>query len=108
MNYKIGDRIELKKQEQQSTLEQTFNDIILVLKSKLSQQEKLKWCESALAILNSWFKEDELKSVRLAKNKLIPVLEKLVEGSNLNNMALFFEYYKKTYCFVLKEILNVL
>ena len=99
MNYKVGDKIELKKQEQQSTLENTFNDIILVLKSKLNQQEKLKWCESALAILNSWFKEDELKSVRVAKNRLIPMLEKLVEGSNLNNMALFFEYYKKTYCF---------
>lgn len=99
MSYKIGEKIEIKKQEQQSTLEQTFNDIILALKSKLNQQEKLKWCNSALAILESWFKEDELKSVQVAKHKLIPVLEKLIEGSNINNMALFFDYYKKTYCF---------
>lgn len=99
MSYKIGDKIELKKQEKKSTLEQTFNDIILALKSKLSQQEKLKWCDSALAILESWFKEDELKSVQVAKHKLIPVLEKLVEGSNINNMALFFDFYKRTYCF---------
>lgn len=99
MNYKIGDKIEFKKQEERSVLEPTFNDILLALKSRLSQQEKLKWCDSALAILESWFKEDELKSVQVAKHKLIPILEKLVEGSNIENMALFFDYYKKTYCF---------
>lgn len=99
MSYKIGEKIEIKKQEEQSTSEQIFNDIILALKSKLNQQEKLKWCESALAILENWFKEDELKSVQVAKHKLIPVLEKLIKGSDLNNMALFFDYYKKTYCF---------
>lgn len=99
MSYKIGEKIEIKKQDQKTVLEPTFNDIILVLKSKLDQQEKLKWCDTALAILENWYKEDELKSVNEAKHKLIPVLEKLIEGSNINNMALFFDYYKKTYCF---------
>lgn len=99
MSYKIGEKIEFKKQENHSTLEQTFNDIILALKSKLNQQDKLKWCESALAILESWFKENEIKSVKVAKQKLIPVLEKLIEGSEIDNMALFFDYYKRTYCF---------
>ena len=99
MNYKIGQKIEIKRQEKKSTLEQTFNDIISVLKSKLSEKEKLKWCDSALAILESLFKENELKSVQVAKQKLIPVLEKLVEGSKLENMLLFFDCYKRTYCF---------
>ena len=99
MNYKIGQKIEIKKQEKKSTLEQTFNDIISVLKSKLDEKEKLKWCDSALAILESLFKENELKSVQVAKQKLIPVLEKLVEGSKLENMPLFFDCYKRTYCF---------
>lgn len=99
MNYKIGQKIEIKKQEKKSTLEQTFNDIISVLKSKLNEKEKLKWCDSALAILENLFKENELKSVQVAKQKLIPVLEKLVEGSKLENMPLFFDCYKRTYCF---------
>ena len=100
MSYKIGDKIEIKKEEKQNTLENTLNDILSALKSKkLSQQEKLKWCGSALSILESWFKEDELKSVNVAKHKLIPILEKLIEGSNIDNMALFFDYYKKVYCF---------
>lgn len=100
MSYKIGDKIAIKKEEKQTTLENTFNDILSALKTKkLSQQEKLKWCGSALSILESWFKEDELKSVNVAKHKLIPILEKLIEGSNIDNMALFFDYYKKVYCF---------
>lgn len=103
MSYKVGDKITIKKQEHKITLEQTFNDIVLALKSKLSQEEKLKWCESALAILEGWYKEDELKSVKVAKQKLIPALEKLIEGSNINNMALFFDFYKRTYCFCAKK-----
>ena len=100
MSYKIGDKIAIKKEEKQTTLENTFNDILSALKTKkLGQQEKLKWCGSALSILESWFKEDELKSVNVAKHKLIPILEKLIEGSNIDNMALFFNYYKKVYCF---------
>ena len=100
MSYKIGDKIAIKKEEKQTTLENTFNDILSALKTKkLGQQEKLKWCGSALSILESWFKEDELKSVNVAKHKLIPILEKLIEGSNIDNMALFFDYYKKIYCF---------
>lgn len=100
MSYKIGDKIAIKKEEKQTTLENTFNDILSALKTKkLGQQEKLKWCGSALSILESWFKKDELKSVNVAKHKLIPILEKLIEGSNIDNMALFFDYYKKIYCF---------
>ena len=98
MSYKIGDKIQLKKQE--TTLESTFNDILSVLRSpKMKETDKLQWCNSALSILEEMYKKDELGSVKVAKHKLIPILEKLVEGSKIENMALFFDCYKKTYCF---------
>lgn len=98
MSYKIGDTIQLKKQE--TTLESTFNDILSVLRSpKMKETDKLQWCNSALSILEEMYKKDELGSVKVAKHKLIPILEKLVEGSVIENMALFFDYYKKAYCF---------
>lgn len=98
MSYKIGDKIELKKQE--TTLETTFNDILSVLRSpKMKETDKLQWCNSALSILEEMYKKDELGSVKVAKHKLIPILEKLVEGSKIENMALFFDCYKKAYCF---------
>lgn len=98
MSYKIGDKIQLKKQE--TTLESTFNDILSVLRSpKMKETDKLQWCNSALSILEEMYKKDELGSVKVAKHKLIPILEKLVEGSKVENMALFFDYYKRAYCF---------
>ncbi len=98
MSLKVGDKIQIQKQE--TTLENTFNDILSVLKSsKLKEPDKLQWCNSALSILEEMYKKDELGSVKVAKHKLIPILLKLTEGSNIENMALFFDYYKKTYCF---------
>ena len=99
MSLKIGDKIEIKKQEKETSLEKIFKDILLALNSRLNQNEKLKWCDSALAVLESWYKEDEIKSVKVAKNRFIPIMRKLVEGSSLDKMSLFFEYYKRTYCF---------
>ena len=99
-NLKIGDKITIQKEKHEETLESTFNDILLALKTnKLDQSEKLKWCSTALEILELWFKEDELKSVSVAKRKLIPILEELVIKGSLEKMALFFDYYKKAYCF---------
>lgn len=98
MSLKIGDTIQIKKQE--TILEKTFNDILSVLKSsKIKEADKLQWCNSALSILEEMYKQDELGSVKVAKHKLIPILEKLVEGSSIENMALFFCCYKKAYCF---------
>ena len=95
---KVGDKIQIKKQE--TTLESTFTDILNVLKSsKMKEHDKLDWCNSALSILEEMYKKDELGSVKVAKHKLIPILEKLVEGSKIENMALFFDCYKKAYCF---------
>ena len=42
MGLKIGQTIQLQKEEKQTSLEQTFNDILSILKSKMSQSEKLK------------------------------------------------------------------
>ena len=98
MNYKIGDKITIKQQP--TTLDSTFNDILSVLRSpKIKEIDKLTWCDSILAILEEMYKKDELGSVKVAKHKLIPILEKLVEGSKIENMALFFDYYKRVYCF---------
>lgn len=95
---KIGDKIQIKKQE--TTLESTFTDILNVLKSsKIKEHDKLDWCNSALSILEEMYKQNELGSVKVAKTKLIPILHKLIEGSKIENMALFFDYYKRAYCF---------
>lgn len=95
---KVGDKIQIKKQE--TTLESTFTDILNVLKSsKMKEHDKLDWCNSALSILEEMYKQDELGSVKAAKTKLIPILHKLIEGSKIENMALFFDYYKRAYCF---------
>ena len=97
---KIGDKIEIKVEKKVSTLEDTFYDILSALKSnKLSQTEKIKWCSTALEVLEMWFKDDELKSVRVAKTKLIPILYHLIEKGSIENMSSFFEYYKRAYCF---------
>lgn len=95
---KVGDKIQIKKQE--TTLESTFTDILNVLKSsKMKEHDKLDWCNSALSILEEMYKQDELGTVKVAKTKLIPILHKLIEGSKIENMALFFDYYKRVYCF---------
>lgn len=95
---KVGDKIQIKKQE--TTLESTFIDILNVLKSsKMKEHDKLDWCNSALSILEEMYKQNELGSVKVAKTKLIPILHKLIEGSKIENMALFFDYYKRAYCF---------
>ncbi|MEI3530087.1 MAG: phage terminase large subunit [Bacilli bacterium] len=101
MSLKIGEKIEIKKpQEKATTMSQTFFDIVAVLKSnKVRETDKLQWCQSLLAILENYYKEDELKSVQNAKKYAIPVLHTLTEKSSVENMSNFFDYYKKLYCF---------
>lgn len=100
MSYKVGDKINFTPPKQDNDINHIFNDIINVLKSnKVSQQDKIKWCNHCLLVLEDMYKEDELQAVRLGKIKFIPILEKLIEGSTLDNMSLFFECYKRTYCF---------
>lgn len=98
---KVGDKIEIhKKEEQKTTISQTFFDIIAVLKSnKVNENDKLQWCSSLFGILDNYFKENELESVKNVKKYAIPVLHTLVEKSNIDNMSEFFNYYKRAYCF---------
>lgn len=99
MSLKIGDKININSKKT-TTLEDTFMNILLALKSnRLNQSEKIKWCSTALEVLDMWFNENELKSVRTAKNKLIPILLKLVEKGSLDNKSTFFDFYKRAYCF---------
>lgn len=99
-NIKIGDKINIRIEKRTTTLEQTFKDILLALKTnKLTEKEKIKWCSTSLEVLEMWFKEDELKSVRTAKKRLIPILLNLIEKGSTKNMASFFDFYKRTYCF---------
>lgn len=97
---KIGDKIQLKQKPKENSTEQTFNDIILALKSKkLKQIDKITWCSTALEVLEILYKEDELKAVKIAKSKFIPILSDLIEKGSVENMASFFDFYKRTYCF---------
>lgn len=93
---KIGDKIEIKKKP--TTLNSTFSDICEALRSdRLSENDKLEWCESAINVLEMWYNQEELESVGVAKKRLIPILHKLVSKGSINNMASFFDYYKRVY-----------
>ena len=83
----IGDRIEIKKKE--TTLEQTFNGIVVALESRnLSQKDKLDWCESALNVLEMWFNNEELDSVKAAKKTYSnDDIEKVKSGGIIGAMA---------------------
>lgn len=95
---KIGDKIEIKKKE--NTLGDTFNGICEALRAdRLSEEDKLEWSESALNVLEMWYNQDEMAAVMAAKKKLIPILYNLVDKGSLKNMASFFDYYKRVYCF---------
>ena len=95
---KIGDKIDIKKKE--NTLGETFSGICEALRSdRLSEEDKLEWSESALNILEMWYNQDEMAATKAAKKKLIPILYDLVDKGSLTNMASFFDYYKKVYCF---------
>lgn len=100
MSLKVGDKIQIEKKKEKTMLNLTFEDILNVLKSKkVSEKDKIVWCNSTLSVIEEMYKGNELDSVKVAKTKLIPILYKLVEGSKLENMSLFFDCYKKAYCF---------
>lgn len=101
MSYKIGEKIKIKKEEEDKTsISSTFFDIISVLKSnKVNESSKLNWCSNLLAILENYYKDDKRKSVKNAKKYAIPVLHNLILKSSIDNQSLFFDYYKRLYAF---------
>ena len=95
---KVGDRIEIKHRENE--LSETLDGICEALRSnKLSEKDKLEWCESALNVLELWYNQEDIKSVDFAKKKVIPIFYNLVGKGSIENMSLFFDYYKRLYCF---------
>lgn len=104
MGYKVGDKIQLKNIPKQIEIEDkyedTLNDIAKLLRRKnRSDSFKLEWLEQTIKILESYFTENDLKAVKICKNKFIPIAEKLVENSKIENMNSFFSLYKKLYAF---------
>ena len=94
---KVGDKIVIKKKER--TLDETYDGIIEVLRSKMPEKDKLEWCDSALSVLEMMYEKDDVGTVQKAKKTLIPVLYNLVNEGSLEMMASFFDYYKRCYCF---------
>ena len=93
---KVGDKIQIKKPPRE--VETTFGDVLSALRStKLSGNDKLTWCESAINLLEMWYLEDEIEACMGCKNRLIPILHNLVEKSSVDLMSSFFEYYRRAY-----------
>ncbi len=104
MGYKVGDKIQLKNAPKQINLEDkyesTLNDIAKLLRRKnRSDDFKLQWLEQSIKILETYFEENDLNSVKICKNKFIPIAEKLIEHSKVENMNSFFSMYKRLYAF---------
>lgn len=99
---KIGDKIDMsliKMSSKSDYYTDTVNDIVAVLKEKHSDEFKLNWCSNLMSVLDSWFNENPYEATKYAKNKLIPLMEKLIDKSELRFMNDFFSYYKRIYAF---------
>lgn len=117
MSLKVGDKINIRgpitvgsnvfsKDEPENEYFKTFKDIIAILKSSMAQQDKLKWCSVVFNVLDSWFsldEDEELKSCKYCKEKLIPILHTLVEKGKIEYMSDFFDYYKRAYAFAARR-----
>lgn len=117
MALKVGDKIEIKgpikvgsnllsKDEPENEYFKTFKDIVAILKSSMAQRDKLKWCSVVFNILDSWFnldEDEELRSCKYCKDKLIPSLHNLVEKAKIEYMPEFFDYYKRAYAFAARR-----
>ena len=117
MALKVGDKIQIKgpikvgsnllsKDEPENEYFKTFKDIIAILKSSMAQQDKLKWCSVVFNVLDSWFnldEDEELRSCKYCKEKLIPSLHNLVEKAKIEYMPDFFDYYKRAYAFAARR-----
>lgn len=111
---KVGDKVNIKGPmkvgsnvyDKENNYASMFSDIVAILKSNMSDSEKLKWCSTAFDILESWYSsnETETRPACLAcKDKLIPVLQSLIETSTVELMSEFFEYYRKAFAFAARR-----
>ena len=103
MSHKIGDKIQLKGKKQidfEDKYENTLKDIASLLRRKNRSDEfKLDWLNKTISILESYFNEEPLKAVKICKDTFIPIAEKLIEKSRVDNINDFFLLYKRLYAF---------
>lgn len=99
MSYKVGDKINLPKQEQSKTkkYEDTLEDIYNFLKKKKEDTFRLDWLKQVIGIIDEYIEIDREKAVYYCKEKYIPLVEKILEDCNTSNMNDFFNCYKKLY-----------
>lgn len=95
----VGKKINLKFEKKANYYLETITEIINVLKEEHSDDFKLNWCYNLITVLESWFSENELEATDFAKKKVIPLLEKLIEAAEVENMNDFFGVYKSIYAF---------
>lgn len=99
---KVGDRIDVTQlnfSKQQNYYGGTLNDILSELKKSRKDGFKLVWLKNALAVLEDWYKEVPYDAVEFAKKKYIPLIEKFIDQSEIDNMNDFFDLYKLFYAF---------
>ena len=103
MPLKVGDRIDLRKAKQinvDDKYEKTLKDIAVLLRKKdKNDLFKIEWLGQALRIFEAYFDEDDLKAVKLCKSVYIPIAEKLIKDSEVDNMNDFYSLYKQLYAF---------
>ncbi len=99
MAYKVGDKINLPKQEPEknSKYKETLTDIYNFLKKKKDDNFRLEWIKQAINILDEYIEIDRVSAVDLCNNKYIPLLEKILEECKTSNMNDFFNCYKRLY-----------
>lgn len=111
---KVGDKIKINKPlyvganlyDTENDYLKMTRDMVAILKSKLPDSEKLKWCSSLFDILESWYSTSELETRPAClecKNKVVPVLQELIENSNVEYMSDYFDYYRKAYAFAARR-----
>ena len=99
MSLKVGDKINIPKQEPEknSKYKETLTDIYNFLKKKKDDNFRLEWIRQAVGIFDDYVEIDRVSAVDLLKNKYIPLLEKILEECKTSNMNDFFNYYKRLY-----------
>lgn len=107
MAIKVGDKIKIKKPNKEAKgYEDTINNILKVLrKLKRDDKERIYWCKTLYDVLEAYYDSSkefgtvDLKAVVIARDKFLPILKRMIEEAKIENMASFFELYKKTYAF---------
>ena len=108
---KVGEKINLKKEEfeakQEAKKKNEFldfsNELVDTIKSSKDWSFKLTWCENLLSVLENWYLEHDLEACRYSKAKVLPLLEQIIEKTDVEYMPDFFELYRRLYAFTARR-----